>query len=114
LFCKKSYHVDAARILLGEEMMNSEYSYKNVKISVTTGDITKLEVDAIVNPANSLLIMGGGGVAIKRVGGKEIEDKAQVCSSSSWKSCSNVRGKIESKICNSRSNYGKTSHANDS
>lgn len=42
-----------------------------------TGDITQLEVDAIVNPANSMLIMGGGVAgAIKRVGGKEIEDEA--------------------------------------
>jgi O-acetyl-ADP-ribose deacetylase (regulator of RNase III) len=58
-------------------MMDSEYSYKNVKISVTTGDIIKLEVDAIVNPANSLLIMGGGVAgAIKRVRGKEIEGEA--------------------------------------
>lgn len=57
--------------------MDSKYSYKNVEISVTTGDITKLEVDAIVNPANSLLIMGGGVAgAIKRVGGKEIEEEA--------------------------------------
>jgi len=57
--------------------LSFEYSYKNVKISVITGDITKLEVDAIVNPANSMLIMGGGVAgAIKRVGGKEIEDEA--------------------------------------
>lgn len=57
--------------------MSFDYSYKNVKISVITGDITRLEVDAIVNPANSMLIMGGGVAgAIKRVGGKEIEDEA--------------------------------------
>jgi len=57
--------------------MNFEYSYKNVKISVITGDITRLEVEAIVNPANSMLFMGGGVAgAIKRVGGKEIEDEA--------------------------------------
>jgi len=54
-----------------------EYAYKNVIVSVITGDITRLEVDAIVNPANSMLIMGGGVAgAIKRVGGKEIEDEA--------------------------------------
>jgi len=42
-----------------------------------TRDITKLGVDAIVNPANSMLIMGGGVAgAIKKVGGKEIEDEA--------------------------------------
>ena len=57
--------------------MSSEYRYKNVKISVITGDITRLEVDAIVNPANSMLFMGGGVAGtIKRVGGKEIEDEA--------------------------------------
>ncbi len=41
------------------------------------GDITKLEVDAIVNAANTHLRMGGGVAgAIKRAGGKEIEDEA--------------------------------------
>jgi O-acetyl-ADP-ribose deacetylase (regulator of RNase III) len=34
--------------------MNFEYGYRHVKISVITGDITKLKVDAIVNPANSM------------------------------------------------------------
>jgi len=44
---------------------------------VTLGDITKLEVDAIVNAANSLLIMGGGVAgAILRAGGKEIQQEA--------------------------------------
>lgn len=57
--------------------MNFEYGYRDVKISVITGDITKLKVDAIVNPANSMLLMGGGVAgAIKKVGGKEIEDEA--------------------------------------
>jgi len=48
-------------------MTKFEYTYKNVKITVTTGDITKQKADAIVNPANSRLIMGGGAAgAIKR------------------------------------------------
>jgi len=58
-------------------MVNFERIYKGVRIVVATGDITKQEVDAIVNPANSRLIMGGGVAgAIKRVGGEEIEDEA--------------------------------------
>lgn len=41
------------------------------------GDITELEVDAIVNAANSDLWMGGGVAgAIKRKGGVEIESEA--------------------------------------
>ncbi len=46
-------------------------------LAVVEGDITRLKVDAIVNAANSLLIMGGGVAgAIKRRGGEEIEREA--------------------------------------
>lgn len=58
-------------------MSKIEHIYRNVRIVVVTGDITKQKVDAIVNPANSLLIMGGGVAgAIKRSGGREVEDEA--------------------------------------
>jgi O-acetyl-ADP-ribose deacetylase (regulator of RNase III) len=46
-------------------------------ILVKKGDITKEKCDAIVNPANSLGVMGGGvALAIKRAGGKSIEKEA--------------------------------------
>ena len=44
------------------------------KIKILKGDLTETDVDAIVNPANSLGYMGGGVAgAIKRKGGEEIE-----------------------------------------
>jgi len=46
-------------------------------IVLKKGDITEEECDAIVNPANSSGIMGGGvALAIKRKGGEEIEKEA--------------------------------------
>jgi len=50
---------------------------KNCEIKVVQADITKLEVDAIVNAANNKLVMGGGMAgAIKKEGGRGIEDEA--------------------------------------
>ncbi len=52
--------------------------YRVTEIIGLKGDITRLDVDAIVNPANSLMVMGGGVAgAIKRRGGKIIEEEAK-------------------------------------
>jgi len=59
-------------------MLLYECKCRGVEIKVMLGDITKVDVEAIVNPANSYMIMGGGVAgAIKRVGGVEIELEAR-------------------------------------
>jgi O-acetyl-ADP-ribose deacetylase (regulator of RNase III) len=58
-------------------MSRFEHAYKGTRIEILVGDITRLDVDAIVNPANSSMIMGGGVAgAIKRAGGADIEEEA--------------------------------------
>lgn len=50
-------------------------------MKTVTGDITSLEADVIVNAANGIGPMGGGvAAAIRRAGGREIEEEAiEVC-----------------------------------
>ncbi|MDI6819447.1 MAG: macro domain-containing protein [Candidatus Hodarchaeaceae archaeon] len=51
--------------------------FDNITVRIKRGDLTKERVDAICNPANSLMLMGGGAAgAIKRAGGKGIEEEA--------------------------------------
>lgn len=58
-------------------MTRVELRKGNVKIIVEVGDLTEFSGDAIVNPANTRLLMGGGVAgAIKRKGGEEIEREA--------------------------------------
>ena len=56
--------------------MITEYITGDCKIKLMTGDITDLEVDAIVNAANAQLILGGGVAgAIKAKGGPTIQEE---------------------------------------
>ncbi|MBN1355442.1 macro domain-containing protein [bacterium] len=53
-----------------------EITVKDVVITLVKGDITDLAVDAIVNPANSDLILGGGVAgAVRRRGGPSIQEE---------------------------------------
>ena len=57
-------------------MALEELSVRNSVIRLMIGDITELQVDAIVNAANSALKMGGGVAgAILRRGGRKIQDE---------------------------------------
>jgi O-acetyl-ADP-ribose deacetylase (regulator of RNase III) len=55
----------------------TEYKIGDTVITVVRGDITRTQTEAIVNPANSKLMMGGGVAgAIRRTGGPTIEREA--------------------------------------
>ncbi|VAX35917.1 ADP-ribose pyrophosphatase [hydrothermal vent metagenome] len=50
---------------------------KNTELKIIKADLTELDVDAIVNPANNELLMGGGvAEVIRDKGGKKIEREA--------------------------------------
>ncbi|MBY9005826.1 MAG: macro domain-containing protein [Candidatus Lokiarchaeota archaeon] len=54
-----------------------EIRINNSQLRIIQGDITEVNTDAIVNPANTQLIMGGGVAgAILRKGGSKIQEEA--------------------------------------
>ena len=54
------------------------YKIGNTEIEVVEGDITMLDADAIVNPANNYLMHGGGlAAAIVRRGGQSIQQESK-------------------------------------
>jgi O-acetyl-ADP-ribose deacetylase (regulator of RNase III) len=56
---------------------NPIVTFKETEVLIFLGDITSLDVDGVVNAANSQLWMGAGVAgAIKRAGGQEIEEEA--------------------------------------
>lgn len=58
--------------------MTAGYAKRGVTVRVIVGDITDFCGDCIVNPANPMMVMGGGVAgAIKRRGGPEIEEEAR-------------------------------------
>lgn len=57
--------------------IDARFKVGDLIVSVKLGDLTKQTAEAICNPANSLMFMGGGAAgALKRTGGLEIEREA--------------------------------------
>lgn len=55
-----------------------EFSVKDIKVGIIQGDITALEVDAIVSPESKDLKMERGvAQAIRRIAGKSVEEEAE-------------------------------------
>jgi O-acetyl-ADP-ribose deacetylase (regulator of RNase III) len=56
--------------------MHSKYAVNNCNLILIEGDITELDVDAIVNAANSQLQLGSGVAgAIREKGGPSIQEE---------------------------------------
>jgi len=74
------------------------------RVIIRQGDITDIEVDAIVNAANTDLILGSGVAgAIRKKGGSSIQEECNKIGSIPFGGGrSNRSGKSQSRICDSR------------
>jgi len=65
------------KMVLGQRAEGVKVAIGNLSVVIKRGDLTRVSADAICNPANSLMFMGGGVAgALKRAGGEEIEGEA--------------------------------------